>query len=222
MRAILLLPLLVLVERPLRSRPSAAPTAPKVVRATYTVEDITLAFQDAGRKAGPVAGAGAPTFTVGLLVVNFNRPVHVRRNLNAAASTAGRPTSILDDDFYPEELGESFFGLTRLDCPQLGLALPSFLPNSSASSSAAEAPPQTLTFTTISEYLQSTLPKDVILPMAHAERYDLAWLLATLALERYDDNRRMRLGASYYDAEQDPHRRYVALYFGSDQSRAPA
>lgn len=231
-----LLALLLLSLHPLQSRPSATPAAPKIVRVTYTVEDITLAFADDMRgDAGPAAETTAAettatahgsrgktqpvslTFAVGLLVVNFNRPVHVHRDLNANAAHDGGAASILDGDFYPEELGESFLGLTRLNCPRLGLALPSFLPASSSHSSSSSSSPPSAANTT-QAFLRSTLPHDVLLPMAHAERFDLAWLLATLALERHDDNKRMRLGEHYYDAEQDPHRRYVALYFGSNSS----
>ena len=49
-----LLALLLLSLHPLQSRPSATPAAPKIVRVTYTVEDITLAFADDMRgDAGP-------------------------------------------------------------------------------------------------------------------------------------------------------------------------
>ena len=189
---------------------------PKVVRATYAVEDITLIFDDDmyGSSKGSNVAAHVKkmprnelTYSVGLLVVNFDRPVHVRRDFVGVESSSSSSSSILDGDLYPEEIGESYLGLTRLDCPRLGISLPSSLPTK-------RPPLSTKLLPNINAFLRSTLPYNVLLPFAQAERYDLAWLLGTLALERHDDNRRMRLGVNFYEAEQDTHKRYVALHFG--------
>ena len=57
------------------------------MRATYTVEDVTLAFDE--ESGGNETHRLSVAFCVGLLVVDFNRPVHVRRNLNADGAAWG-------------------------------------------------------------------------------------------------------------------------------------
>ena len=189
--------------------------APKVIRAVYTVEDITLEFDSKRNLNYTGIEDGKPhehheiSFSVGILVVDFNRAVHVRRNFQSRRDASD---SILYGDYYPEEEGESLFGLTQLRCAKDGITVPSYPPSSTIYQNSSSAGH-------IQDFLRSRLPRGVLLPHAHAERYDLAWLLATIALERHDENRRMHLGANYYEAEQDPHRRYVALFFGAQPGK---
>ena len=98
------------------------------------------------------------------------------------------------------------YGLTQLECTKdnIGVSLPPSRNFAESISTGGD----------IEAFLRSRLPRGTLVPYPHTERYDLAWLLATIAIERHDENRRMHLGARYYDADQDPHRRYIAFYYG--------